>query len=99
MEELPLEILNDKPFSLYINIYLPEKEPKVYYYPSLNMELLLSKIFEHLNGRVGDTKLQDILEGIAIYNGDMIIELKQGTVYISEVSAKDLYKPRKIIRE
>jgi hypothetical protein len=29
----------------------------------------------------------------------MIIELKQGTVYISEVSAKDLYKPRKIIRE
>jgi len=99
MKEAVSNIKNDKAFCLYIFFDGPKKKTKQYHYPNLNMELLLSKINEHINGRVTDEKLQQMLKEIANYNGDVEIKLKQIEVYIFEVSAEDLYKPRSFMRE
>jgi hypothetical protein len=71
MEELPSEILNDKPFSLYVFIRDPKKETVELHYPSLNMESILLKVEERIEDRVNDEELQEIRRGIAEINGDL----------------------------
>lgn len=92
-------MLNNKPFSLYIFIYGLDDEDKHIHIPSLNMEMILSKVTEHLTPFTDESKLQEILHEITETNGDLLIELGQIRILIFEISARDLYQPRKIRKE
>lgn len=58
------------------------------------MELVLAKVKKHIKDNVTRTELQEILQGLEEYNGDMKVEREHFRVYVFELSAKDLYKPR-----
>lgn len=92
-------MLNNKPFSLYIFIYGFDDDDKRIHFPSLNMELLLSKVTEHLKPFTDDDTLQWISQVIIETNGDLHIEVGQIRILIFELSARDLYNPRKIKKE
>ena len=89
-------MLNNKPFSLYINIFGFDDDDKYIHIPSLNMEMILSKVTEHLEPFTDDKMLHMILNEITKTNGDLQIELGQIRILIFELSAKDLYHPKRI---
>lgn len=93
------KIKNDKPFCLFVLTHGPNEEIKKYEYPSLNLEMVLAKVKDHIKNYVTEIELQEILQGLVEYNCDMKVEREHFTVYVFELSAKDLYKPRKLTNE
>lgn len=85
---------NDKAFGLLISIHSPDTEPKRYIYPSVNLELVLTKVEFHIKDYVTENELQNILQGLTEFNCDMKIEEQFFTIYVGELSAKELYKPK-----
>lgn len=93
------KIKNDKPFCLLILTHGTNEEYKKYEYPSLNLGMVLAKVKEHIKNYVTETELQQILQGLIENNCDMKVEWEDFRVYVFELAAKDLYKPRKITNE
>ena len=91
-------MINNKPFSLIVFIRDPKRETVELHYPSLNMESILLKVKERIEHRVNDEELQEILLEISEINSDLQYDFDEITFFIIELSAKDLYKPRKILR-
>ena len=85
---------NDKAFCLLISIHEPDMEPKRYIYPSLNMELLLAKVEFHIKDYITEIELKNILHDLTEFNCDMKVEEQIFTIYVGELSAKELYKPK-----
>ncbi|MGD0582302.1 MAG: hypothetical protein ABR974_05075 [Bacteroidales bacterium] len=99
MKEAVSNIKNDKPFSLFVFTYGPKEDYKQFEYPSLNLELVLAKVKKHIKKYVSETELQEILQGLVRLNCDMKVEREHFKVYVFELSAKDLYKPRRITED
>ena len=85
---------NDKAFCLLIGIHEPDMELKRFIYPSLNLELLLAKVEFHIKDYVTEYELQKILQDLTEINCEMKVEEQYYTIYVGELSAKELYKPR-----
>ena len=94
MTEVSSSDIANKPFRLTI-LYGFKVGDAQYFYPSINMESVLSKVREHLEPLVDQLELQERLKEIEEEPDEKYEFEEDGVIFlIHKLNAKDIYKPK-----
>ena len=84
----------NKPFRLIIIYGCNEGDPQ-YFYPSINLESVLSKVREHLEPLVDQMELQERLKEIEEETEEKYDFEEDGVIFlIHQLEAKEIYKSK-----